>query len=200
MGLHKGSIAIDPETIGNLLKGGHLRVPASQRSYRWKEEHVEDLYRDMRGAIDNGEDEYFVGSIVGIKSGGKTFIYDGQQRLATTMILIAAIRDRFLKDDAKTADLVEQEFLVSEDRKTHDKSIHFILNTEDSPFFQNRVLSRPQEPARKAIRSQSLTRDSHKRISAAASTARKFVGSITENLSAANAQKALHRWLDFIQE
>lgn len=135
MGLHKGSIAIDPETIGNLLKSGNLRVPPSQRSYRWKDEHVEDLYKDMRGAIENGEDEYFVGSIVGINVGGKIFIYDGQQRLATSMILIAAIRDRFLKDkDTKTADLIEQESLVSEDRKTHDKTMHFILNTEDSPL------------------------------------------------------------------
>lgn len=43
------------------------------------------------------------------------------------MILIAAIRDRFARDkDTRTADLVEQESLVSEDRKTHDKTTHFI--------------------------------------------------------------------------
>lgn len=71
MGLHKGSIAIEPETIGNLLKTGNLRVPPSQRSYRWKDEHVEDLYKDMRGAIEDREDEYFVGSIVGINQGGQ---------------------------------------------------------------------------------------------------------------------------------
>jgi len=201
MGLQTGSIAIDPETIGNLLKAGNLRVPPSQRSYRWKDEHVEDLYKDVRGAIENGEDEYFVGSIVGIKSAGKTYVYDGQQRLATSMILIAAIRDRFLKDkDERTADLIEQESLVSEDRKTHEKSIHFILNTEDSPYFQNRILLRPSDTTRKELKKQALARDSHKRINAAAIVAKKFVDSITENLSSSNVNNTLHKWLDFIQD
>jgi len=58
------------------------------------------------------------------------------------MILIAAIRDRFLKDkDDRTADLIENESLVSEDRRTHDKAIHFILNTEDSPYFKTAFFS-----------------------------------------------------------
>lgn len=90
-------IDISPETIGHILHEKGLRVPLSQRSYRWEAEHVEDLYKDINAAVLEALDEYFVGSIVGIKSNGVTSIYDGQQRLATTMILIAAIRDYFHK-------------------------------------------------------------------------------------------------------
>lgn len=82
------NIHIVPKTIGKLLKEDTLHVPPSQRSYRWKEEHVEDLFRDIRSAIDNESDEYFLGSIVSIETNGRILIYDGQQRLATTMILI----------------------------------------------------------------------------------------------------------------
>jgi hypothetical protein len=200
MGLQTGSIAIDPETIGNLLKNGNLRVPPSQRSYRWKDEHVEDLYRDIRGSIDNNEDEYFLGSIVGIKSAGKTYIYDGQQRLATTMILVAAIRDHFLATgDEESARLTEEESLISTHRRTHDRTIHFLLNTEDSPYFENRVLLRPKDAVRKALKGQILTHDSHKRINSAATAARAFIKSLVEHLSSSDVNKKLHTWLDFIQ-
>lgn len=102
MPMQTSGIEIAPETVGHILREENLRVPLSQRSYRWQTEHVEDLYKDINGVIvDQTVDEYFIGSIVGIKSQGTTFIYDGQQRLATTMILIAAIRDHFYKSGTK---------------------------------------------------------------------------------------------------
>src|SRR5437868_5348708 len=90
-------IDIVPETIGHLLSQKGHRVPLSQRSYRWESEHVEDWCKDINVAMFDRADEYFVGSIVGIRSEGATYIFDGQQRLATTMILIGAIRDYFFK-------------------------------------------------------------------------------------------------------
>src|SRR5580693_7008613 len=101
-------IDIVPETIGHLLKEKNLRVPLSQRSYRWENEHVKELYEDIHGAIQEGLNEYFIGSIVGIKMNDSIYIYDGQQRLATSMILVAAIRDYFYNEkDEETAKLIQ---------------------------------------------------------------------------------------------
>ena len=48
------TIAIERETIGHLLKEGRLAVPLSQRSYRWEKDHVEELLRDIHGALESG--------------------------------------------------------------------------------------------------------------------------------------------------
>ena len=199
MPTNNAAIEIAPQTLGQILHEKGLRVPLSQRSYRWETEHVEDLYKDINAAVLEQLDEYFVGSIVGIKSNGVTNIYDGQQRLATTMILVAAIRDYFYKaDDAETARLIEEESLISKDRETHVEAAHFRLNAEDHQFFQNRILLRGDNQERKAAKAQ---RESHKRIEAAARIANTFAYStITAGLSADQASKHLHRWLNFIKD
>ncbi len=194
-------IDIAPETIGSLLKEKNFQVPLSQRSYRWEQDHVNELYADIHGSIQDALEEYFIGSIVGIKAKGVTYIYDGQQRLATTMILIAAIRDQFCElNDEDSAAGTEKNFLMSQDRKTHEASPHFRLNAEDQDFFHHRILLRPTN--KKRVKSKTVAlRESHKRIHAAAEIAAKFVKtSIVSNLAFDQASKNLHRWLDFIEE
>src|SRR5436305_7816257 len=153
MPLQASGIEIMPDTIGHILQQKNHRVPLSQRSYRWEREHVDDWYKDINGAIQDRADEYFVGSVVGITAKDITHIYDGQQRLATTMILIGAIRDYFFKSgDEETARLIENDRLMSTDRRTHTLSPHFSLNAEDQQFFQERILLRPNDPTRLKVK------------------------------------------------
>ena len=199
MATQTASIEIKSSTIGLILQEKNLCVPLSQRSYRWETEHVEDLYKDINAALLANLDEYFVGSIVAIRSQGKTYVYDGQQRLATSMILISAIRDYFLEvADEETARLIEAETLLSKHRRTHEEAPHLKLNAEDHHFFNNRILLRPDSTERKAAKVQ---RDSHKRIEEASKLAREFVRkTITAGLQATQATDHLHRWLDFLKE
>jgi hypothetical protein len=90
-------IEIGPEYIGHALRDKHLFVPTNQRDYSWKDEHVHDLYDDLGLAISNHAEEYFLGSIVVIPQAksGRLMVVDGQQRLATALIFLAAIRDYF---------------------------------------------------------------------------------------------------------
>jgi hypothetical protein len=194
------SIEVHPQTIGLALKNLRLRVPRNQRAYKWETEHVKDLYDDFARAIAEGDTEYFLGSIVVVsKDDGVSEVNDGQQRLATSMILIAAIRDHFLTlNDAKTADLVEAESLVSEDRKTHERTPHLQLSAEDHDYFAARVLSRPDAAERKAAR-KSPFRASHKRIDRAAGEAAKRVREIVAAAGEKDKSGVLHRWLDFIE-
>jgi hypothetical protein len=205
------SLAIDgTQTIGTMLTGKiGLRVPPSQRSYRWKKEHAERLFMDIG---DNLLDEYFLGTIVTVSSdvSKETFVFDGQQRISTTMILIAAIRDRFLKlGIEKTALNIERDSLLSPDRKTDQDNLHFILNSEDQVFFHDRVIRRPDDDRRKALRLRTNKREnekkllppSHIRIDAAAKAAAAYIEKhITANLPSEEAADRLHQWLDFIND
>jgi len=93
------TIEFGKDTLGEIVRNRKgLHVPINQRSYAWKQSHVEDLFKDLNGAITQRADEYFLGSVIVVNPPGQpNFIevYDGQQRIATTMILIAAIRDFF---------------------------------------------------------------------------------------------------------
>ena len=82
--------------IGKLLRQGRLEVPPNQRSYAWRATHIRNLLQDLNEALTRREkaDEYFLGTIVLIDRPGEApSIVDGQQRIATTTILRARIRD-----------------------------------------------------------------------------------------------------------
>lgn len=83
----------DLEGIGHLLRDQWLSVPLYQRSYAWDPEEVKLFWSDHRGSR---ESDYFVGTIV-LTPGTdhRMEIIDGQQRLATSAMIIGAIRDYF---------------------------------------------------------------------------------------------------------
>src|SRR5437899_1874559 len=91
------SIKMNPEGIGTILKNHRLIVPPNQREYSWEEKHVQELFQDLQKAIDQpGGNFYFLGTIALTgKNANSPEVTDGQQRLATTTILIATIRDYF---------------------------------------------------------------------------------------------------------
>ena len=112
-----------------------------------EKEHVDDLFKDLNAAITNRAEEYFLGAIIVVASKGAVEVYDGQQRLATTLVLIAAIRDYFFNSgDIETATSIAQDSLRSVDRKQLELRPHLRLSAEDNQFFVDRVLRAPNEP------------------------------------------------------
>ncbi len=80
---------------GVLTRKGGLKVPRYQRPYTWGEREVRELIQDLWRAYKRGATFYFIGQIVLVKNPqGKLEISDGQQRLATTTMLMAYTRDR----------------------------------------------------------------------------------------------------------
>jgi uncharacterized protein with ParB-like and HNH nuclease domain len=175
-------LGIDLAGIGKLLSARRLAVPIYQRSYAWKEEQVKELYNDVNDAYAKERKEYFLGSIVVSDSGNdRPEIVDGQQRLATITILIAAVRDYLLKNgDAGRAGVFEHDFLTSLDRRTMELTPHLRLNDVDHNFFLKRILRRPNEKERIEIEA---TRASHQRLDKAAQIAAEHVKFITETSS-----------------
>lgn len=167
-------VKIDHLGIGKALSDGRLVVPAFQRSYAWEEEHVADLLKDLAAAIDEDAPSYFLGSVVLVLEDDSRHVADGQQRLATTAILLAAIRDHFYSVGEKTrASAIEQEFLFVLDIESEELLPRIRLNEADHDFFLKRILKPPDDPDRKAIKP---TKRSHRLIENAASLAAKHVG------------------------
>lgn len=87
-------------SLRNLLEGTkQFQVPLFQRSYSWKKDNWQMLWEDLLMIYDDDSDDpFFMGSIVtqsipGTADGISPFIIiDGQQRLTTLTILLAAIR------------------------------------------------------------------------------------------------------------
>ena len=86
-----------PSSIETIFNGMDTRyfVPHYQRKYEWTIEHIAELWHDITTAADSTAD-YFLGSVVLNKEDqqdNQFQIVDGQQRLTTLTVLLAAIRD-----------------------------------------------------------------------------------------------------------
>src|SRR5450759_220437 len=110
-------IAFEELGLGSLLKRYHLRIPPNQREYAWTERENTQLLQDFAKAI-NEAGTYFLGTIVTIPRGeGALEVVDGQQRLATIAILLAAIRDYLRgKNEDVIVQSIESDFLSGIDR------------------------------------------------------------------------------------
>jgi hypothetical protein len=87
-----------------------LVIPLFQRRYCWEADQAERWFRDTikPAACGGPSDKHGVGKIVVKERDGALWILDGQQRLTTSSLMLAAIRDAALgelrSDDADDAD------------------------------------------------------------------------------------------------
>jgi hypothetical protein len=188
-------IVFEHEGIGAVIAHNRLRVPVNQREYAWEEEHVQELFSDFAGAINNEPSTYFLGTIV-LTKGEEDLpeISDGQQRLATTTILFAAMRD-YLKatKDNRRANSIEQEFLSTTDFETTDTVPRLQLNVDDNEFFRRYVVD--------GDHSQEAKKESHQKIRRAYQIAVDHVTAILEPHQKADAKTAvLQRWVKFLRD
>jgi hypothetical protein len=122
--------------LANVLKGHRLVVPPNQRNYAWEGDQVAQYLEDLTRAQRAGED-HFLGTLVTIaRDGGILEVVDGQQRLATTTLLLVAIRDRLRSlDDDMLVQSVDTDYLFIIDRKQRERVTRLQLNVEDDEFF-----------------------------------------------------------------
>lgn len=194
-------IQIDRATLGSALNQKRLRVDINQREYSWEEEHVRDLYQDFSDTITTGEpgSEHFLGSIVVTReTGGFSKVVDGQQRLATTMILLAAIRDYVYENDVKDrATALENHFLITVDPDTLEPVPHLKLSGHDNDYFKKRILALPGSSERDGVK---IDRPSHDLINQAAIIAKEWVEREAASARQGHAYSRLKIWKDFVEQ
>jgi len=197
MATSKSKIAFDHKGIGRVLSENRLTVPINQRSYAWEEQHVLDLFQDFASAIASDERDYFLGTIVLTQGEDGLEVADGQQRLATVTILVAAIRDYlFSQKNEARANAITNDFLLKVDVETEETLPQLRLNVDDHEFFRRTILVPPNSPERGV----EPTKPSHRRLQMAASLAAERVEAIVAPYSQEEGIQHLVRWLKFIRD
>lgn len=96
-------------------------VPVYQRQYRWDIGGCERLLSDIRAvAREDDAHRHFIGSILSAEDGTSTdsdlILIDGQQRITTLMLLVAALHHAIRDTDAALAASLERVLVRSDDR------------------------------------------------------------------------------------
>src|SRR6185503_12559557 len=134
------------EPISRIFSDDYVfRIPGYQRPYAWTTEQAGELFDDLASFMAANEAEvgdmsqYFLGSIVLIKeeTAPDADVVDGQQRLTTLTLLLAAIRAAVNEENSEhiTSLLYERGNPI---KGTQDR-FRLTLRDRDSEFFQNYV-------------------------------------------------------------
>ncbi|WP_298036521.1 DUF262 domain-containing protein [uncultured Microbacterium sp.] len=93
-------------------------VPVYQRQYRWDIGGCERLLSDIRAvAGENQTHRHFIGSILSAQDSSETdlILIDGQQRITTLMLLVAALHHSVQEDDPALAAELERVLVRADD-------------------------------------------------------------------------------------
>lgn len=125
--------------LKDLLRPGRFfRLPAFQRSYAWDEAEAMALFSDLRDGLELGL-PHFIGTIVLVEDEGTEGcfeIVDGQQRLTTLTILLAALRDLIRSGVDVRKQLLDA---LQDKRQKNGTHWRLTLNEFDAPFFRASV-------------------------------------------------------------
>jgi hypothetical protein len=192
----RGRIEFQEIGLGGILRAYRLKVPSNQREYSWTEREVTTLFTDLAKAISNERaQDYFLGTIVTIpRSHDVLEVADGQQRLATTAILLAEIRNYLKPTEELIAESIEQDFLTEIDREKRERVAKLTLNLDDNEFFCKmlKVGGDLKSPPTAGI-------SSHKRLRDAFALARKQVHRIVAGFDKKDHGDTLNRWIKFLE-
>jgi alkylated DNA nucleotide flippase Atl1 len=131
-----------------------FQVPLYQRTYSWGEKHLTQLWRDLvtQGeaiSADAADSPHFIGSVViapspTLQAAGvnRWLLVDGQQRLTTLMLALAAIRDHVRKGGEGEPDRIHRQYLINEFRKGDDQ-LRLLPTQADRDAYRALILRLP---------------------------------------------------------
>ncbi len=122
-------VAAQETNLQKILEGtSQYLVPLYQRPYQWGPDNFKELWRDVtqlaEDRLDDPETTHFIGSLVLAPTPGgvagsitRYLVVDGQQRLTTLTLLLAAIRDHLEQDPngaRRDADRIHNQLLTNQ--------------------------------------------------------------------------------------
>ncbi|MCY4490095.1 MAG: DUF262 and DUF1524 domain-containing protein [Thaumarchaeota archaeon] len=120
-------------------------IPIYQRPYSWKEQECMQLWEDIEKVAQNDNiTSHFIGSIVYIDDGlcpvtgvPKRMVIDGQQRLTTISLLLAALGEIFEENGNKnTKTKINNKYLFNNDEQGEER-YKLLLQQHDYDTFKN---------------------------------------------------------------
>jgi uncharacterized protein with ParB-like and HNH nuclease domain/alkylated DNA nucleotide flippase Atl1 len=127
--------------VADLMQGRaqQFQVPLYQRTYSWQDKHLKQLWSDIleqAEALADGSpgSAHFLGSVVLAPSplNEATFprwlVVDGQQRLTTLSLAMAAIRDHLAPSHPDEGERIDEEYLIN--KRRHGDEYFRLLPTQ----------------------------------------------------------------------
>jgi hypothetical protein len=145
-----------------------------------------------------GQASYFLGTVA-LQDTHPPGLIDGQQRLATTCIFLAAVRDAYLDLGAKEdADSITNDFLFTYDMAAKESLPRLLLNVDDRAYIKNAVLAGPGTRTTDGLPKEV---HSHRLIDKAFAISQEWVQKITATADTPSRKvEALNVWVDFIEQ
>ena len=136
------NIAEAPTTgLGRLIADNRFFVPTHQRDYKWDRDRVEKFIDDLTQAMEREDRSYFIGLMVFMgPDDGRLRVLDGQQRLATSIIIFSAIRSYFASAGSELASKVQYDFIGRADYGETQPEPKLSLNRNNDDKFQEFVI------------------------------------------------------------
>ena len=188
----------EKRTLGQILSSTSppIRVPDYQRDYSWEAEQVGEFWSDLIAFGGNPGTsligrEYFLGAAVLVNNGTYHLLLDGQQRLATATILLAALRDKINEYKSDAAKQIQDQYITYQDHLTGARVFKIELNIFDRAFFRDFIQSSPR------VAGTSPTKKSHHLIKKAYEY---FSERVKEGWDAAGGGKKGFDWAAHITE
>lgn len=124
-------IQCQDHSVEFIFQSFYFEIPRFQRPYSWERDNWEEFWNDV---FLSKHQDYFIGSIVTFAKGQYKAIVDGQQRLTTITLLLAAIRNGYRQYSFEDRASGAQNFI---ERNNKNNEATHVLKTETSyPFLQ----------------------------------------------------------------
>jgi hypothetical protein len=140
------SIACEVVTLGKLMQSTEkFIIPPFQRNYAWNEKQYGAFWADLEQTFGKDGEDYFLGAIVlkpiAAETGQQRFmVIDGQQRIITTAIMLAALRHQLRSRNAHDcADRLEAHFLQSRSKGQDRVEPRLTLNVANRTTFEDYI-------------------------------------------------------------
>lgn len=142
------------QTLGQLIGANNpiVTVPDdSQRQYAWTKKEVDVFWADIEKFKESRESgressaEYFIGPVVTITVDSRPgrSLLDGQQRLTTSTILIAAIRDILWgmqsTEGISSANNIQRDYIARKSGRKEPMEYFLVLSLFDRDFFRDHI-------------------------------------------------------------
>lgn len=114
-----------------------FKIPPFQRNYEWGQENCDELLKDIITSFETGKHHY-LSNIVYFESDDSTQVFrkliiiDGQQRITTILLLLAAIRD--LSTDEDLRDSINDDFLFNKKKEEKYRLKIKQIDADDNVF------------------------------------------------------------------
>ncbi|HEY0919758.1 DUF262 domain-containing protein [Devosia sp.] len=132
--------------LGQLIQERSFFVPRHQRDYSWTIDFVNHFLEDVERAQHDGNEEYFFGLMVFTQQTGsqRLNVIDGQQRLATTIMLLSAIRNWMAGYPTLSTPThqIEERYIGFADLGSDVLQAKVILNTTNNDLFKKLIIDR----------------------------------------------------------